>query len=133
MDKSDLSDTVDLTEACKVLAESRLVQTFLKEEFGSDRYSEAIKLMEDGKLDSDLGLSIHDLFLDLIVNQATIVWSGFIANENDNWPVHVMEYEGIFWVGAVEFDPVGYFLDMASAISFVRINWDNVYQNSEHP
>ncbi len=133
MDKGFSSNTVDLAEACKVLAESRSVQVLLQEEVGSEIYPEALKLMKTGKLDSDLGATVHDLFLDTIVNQATTVWSGFIRNDSDDWPVRVNEYHGVFWVWAVESDPVGYFLDEASAISFARTNWDNVYKDGEEP
>lgn len=133
MDKGFSSDTVDLAEACKVLAKSRSVQALLKKEVGSESYPEALKLMKAGKLEGDLGATVHDLFLDTIDNQATTVWSGFIHNDSENWPVHVNEYHGVFWVWAVESDPVGYFLDEAAAISFARSNWDNVYEDGEEP
>lgn len=133
MDKGFSSDTANMAEACKVLAKSRAVQELLKDEVGSERYPEVLKLMKAGKLDSDLGATVHDLFLDTIVNQATTVWSGFIHNDSDNWPVRVNEYHGVFWVWAVESDPVGYFLDKASAISFARTNWDNVHTDGEVP
>ncbi len=133
MDKSFSSDTVDLADACKVLARSDSVQTLLKEQVGSDGCAEALRLMKAGNLDGDLGATVHDLFLDAIENDATTVWSGFIHNDSDNWPVRVNEYHGVFWVWAVESDPVGYFLDQASAISFARANWDNVYEDGEDP
>lgn len=133
MDKDSSSDTVDLADACKVLAKSRSVQALLKEEVGSDSYPEAHKLMKAGKLDGDLGATVHDLLLDTIEDQATTVWSGFIHNDSDNWPVRVNEYHGVFWVDALESEPVGYFLDKACAISFARSNWDNVYEDGEDP
>lgn len=133
MDKGFSSDTVDLAEACKVLAKSRSVQALLKKEVGSESYPEALKLMKAGKLDGDLGATVHDLFLDTIVNEATTVWSGFIHNDSDNWPVRVNEYHGVFWVWAVEYDPIGYFLSEEGAVSFARSNWDEVYEEGEEP
>ena len=133
MDKGFSSDTVGLADACKVLAQSKSVHTLLKEQVGSGGYAEALRLMKAGNLDGDLGATVHDLFLDAIENDATTVWSGFIHNDSDNWPVRVNEYHGVFWVWAVESDPVGYFLDQASAISFARTNWDNVYEDGEDP
>jgi hypothetical protein len=133
MDKGFSSDCVDLAEACKVLAKNHSVQTFLKKEVGSVKYPEALELMKAGRLDGNLGATVHDLFIDIIVNQATTVWSGFIHNDSDDWPIRVNEYHGVFWVWAVESDPVGYFLDADPAISFARSNWDNVYEDGEEP
>lgn len=133
MEKGFSSDTVELNQACKVLAKSRSVQALLKKEVGIKDFKNALALMKAGDLEGDLGATVHDLFLDIIVNQATTIWSGFIHNDSDNWPVHVNEYHGVFWVWALESDPVGYFLDKSSAISFARTNWDNVYEDGEEP
>lgn len=133
MDKGFSSDTVDLAEACKVLAKSRSVQALLKKEVGSESYQEALKLMKAGRLDGDLGATIHDLFIDTIVNDAVSVWSGYIYQDSDKWPVRVNEYHGVFWVWAIEYDSVGYFLDAKSAISYVHTNWDNVYEEGDEP
>lgn len=133
MDKSFSSDTVDLAEACKVLAQSKSVQTLLKEQVGRDSYADALELMKAARLDGDLGATVHDFFLDAIINDATTVWSGFIHDANDDWPVMVKEYHGVFWVSALEYDPVGYFLDSDSAISYIRTNWDSGYEDGKVP
>jgi predicted ATPase len=133
MDRGFSAETVDLAEACKTLARSQTVQALLKKEVGSENYPAALELMKAGTLDGDLGATVHDLFIDTIVNEATTVWSGFIRDENDDWPVRVNEYQGVFWVFALEIDPVGYFLNAESAISFARMNWDDVYESGEEP
>ena len=133
MDRGFSAKTVDLAEACKTLARSQSVQALLKKEVGSDNYPAALELMKAGTLEGDLGATVHDLFIDTIVNEATTVWSGFIRDENDDWPVRVNEYQGVFWVFALEIDPVGYFLNAESAISFARMNWDDVYESGEEP
>ena len=133
MDKGFSSDTVDLAEACKVLAKSRAVQALLKEEVGSSCYREALQMMKLGNLSGDLGASVHDLIANTIDSDATTVWSGFIYQDHEKWTVRVNEYHGVFWVWAVESDPVGYFLDESAAISFARSNWDNVYEDGEEP
>ena len=133
MDKGFSSDTVDLAAACRVLAQIKSVQTLLKEQVGSDCYAEALKLMKAGNLDSDLGETLHDFFIDAIRNDATTIWAGFIHDENDDWPVHVNEYHGVYWVSALEFDPIGYFLNSDSAIAYARTAWDNVYEDGEDP
>ena len=131
MDKGFSSDCVDLKDACKVLAKSRLVQTFLEKEVGSKNYSKALEMMNAGELEGDLGSKVHDLFLDVIVNDAITIWSGFIHQEHDNYPIEVKEYHGVFWVWALDSDSVGYFLDANAAILFAKSNWDNVYEDRE--
>lgn len=133
MDKGFSSDTVDLADAFKVLAQSNSVQTLLKEQVGSDSYAEALRLMKAGNLDSALGETLHDFFIDAIRNDATTVWTGFIHDENDDWPINVNEYHGVFWISALEYDPIGYFLNSDSAIAYARTAWDNVYEDGQVP
>jgi len=124
--------TVDLAEACKVLAKSHRVQTLLRGVVGGDVLPNALKLMESGDLEGDLGATVHDLFLDVIDNEATTVWSGFIYDGSNKWPLRVHEYEGVFWVSALESDPVGYFLNRSIAIEFAYFNWDDVYEDDDN-
>jgi hypothetical protein len=133
MDKGFSSDTVDLAEACKVLAKSRSVQAYLKEEVGSAHYREALQMMKSGNLTGELGASVHDLLANMIDSDADTVWSGFIYQDHDKWTVRVNECHGVFWVWAVESDPVGYFLDKAAAISFARTNWGKVDEDGKEP
>ena len=133
MDKGFSSDCVDLGEACKVLAKNPSVVTLLKKEVGDKSFPKALEMMKTGKLESDLGATVHDFFLDTINNEAIPIWSGFIHQEYERWPVRVNEYHGVFWVWSVESDPVGYFLDANTAISFARSNWENVYEDGEDP
>jgi hypothetical protein len=133
MDKGFSSDCVDLGEACKVLAKNHSVVTLLKKEVGDKDFPQALEMMKSGKLDGDLGASVHDFFLDSINNEAVPIWSGFIFQDNDRWPIRVNEYHGIFWVWALESESVGYFLDANRAISFARSNWENVYEDGEDP
>ncbi|NBQ57496.1 MAG: hypothetical protein EBU32_03720 [Opitutaceae bacterium] len=127
MDNGFSRDCVNLAEACKALAKEKLIQGFLKKEFGNKNYLNALEAMKSGKLTGDIGSTVHDLLIDTIANQSTTVWSGLIHNVSDKWPVDVLEYHGVFWVKALESDPIGYFLDLDSAVSFARSNWDNVY------
>ena len=131
MDESFFGDTVDLAGACKILVKSQRAQTLLKEVISSDALTDALRLMEAGKLDGDLGATVHDLLLQAIDNQATTVWTAYIHEENDRWPLRVNEYEGVYWVSALESDSVGYFLDKSSAIYFAQFNWDNVVEDND--
>jgi hypothetical protein len=122
----------DLDTACQVLARSRRVQSLVKEAVGIENFSTAHKQMKLGKLEGPVGDIVHDLLLDTIQNDATPVWTGFIRQPHDDYPVHVNEYRGVFWVWAMEYDPIGYFLEKDSAIDFARSNWDNVHESGEN-
>jgi hypothetical protein len=95
MVKGFASNCVDLEEACKVLAKSRSVQALLKNEIDSKGYPKALEMMKAGKLEGDLGATVHDLFLETIVDDAIPIWSGFIHQDHDNYPVRVNEYHGV--------------------------------------
>jgi hypothetical protein len=127
----DSMDCVDLAAACKALVKSTAVQALIKKRVGAKNLTASLELMQAGKLDGPLGDMLHDFLADIIENQSTDVWSGLIAQEGDEFPVQVKEYQGIYWVWAMEYDPIGYFLDQASAEAFVRSNWDEVYEEGE--
>lgn len=127
------SDCVQLPAACVVLSESREVQALVKESVGAKDFPTALALMKAGKLQGNIGASIHDLLTDTIRNDSIQVWSGFIHHPHDDYSLTVNEYHGVYWVHASEFDPVGYFLDTDSAVAFARTNWDNAFENGEEP
>ena len=114
---------VELGEACKVLAKSRVVQALVKATFGPEKSKQALQLMRAGNLEGDLGAEIHDLLTDTIQNDAEVIWSGVISQPHDDYPVNVNRYHGVLWVWAMEYDPVGYFLDEDAAVSYARFNW----------
>jgi hypothetical protein len=118
------SDCVALDAASKVLAKSRAVQSLVKKSVGATRFSDALTLMKTGRLEGDLGADIHDLLADAIRNDAKEVWSGLIRQPHDDYPIQVNEFHGVFWVWAMEYDPVGYFLSKQDAVSYARSNWD---------
>ena len=127
------SDCVQLGAACVVLSESRAVQAMVKKAVGAKDFPAALALMKAGTLEGDLGDTIHDLLSDAIENEATEAWRGFTHHPHGDYPLVVNEYHGVYWVYAMEFDPVGYFLDEFSAVGFARSNWDNVYDEGEVP
>lgn len=118
------SDCIAVDAASKVLAKSRAVQSFVKKSVGATRFPEALTLMKAGTLEGDLGADIHDLLVDAIRNDAKVVWSGLIRQPHDDYPIQVNEFHGVFWVWAMEYDPVGYFLSKQDAVSYARSNWD---------
>jgi hypothetical protein len=117
---------VDLAAACKVLARSAAVKASVRAKVGEQDYPAALSLMKAGSLESDLGATLHDFLTDEIRNEATEVWSGVIRQPHDNYPITVNGLHGVYWVWAMEYDPVGYFLNKRNASSFARSNWENV-------
>jgi hypothetical protein len=122
--KQDATDCVDLDAACKLLAKCKSVQALVETAVGAGNYKQALALMRAGKLEGNLGGAIHDLLADAISNEAEEVWSGIIRQPHDDYPIQVKAYNGVFCVWALEYDPVGYFLDEDSAISYARATWD---------
>jgi hypothetical protein len=118
------SECVDLDEASQVLAKSRAVRTLVKKFVGPARFSDALILMQSGTLQGDLGADLHDLLVDAIRNDAKEVWSGVISHPHDDYPIRVNEFHGVFWIWAMEYDPVGYFLSKQDAVTYACSNWD---------
>jgi hypothetical protein len=127
------SDCVQIAAACVVLSQSREVQAIVKKAVGANDFPTALALMKAGKLEGNIGDSVHDLLTDTIKNESIQVWSGFIHHTHDDYALMVNEYHGVFWVHAMEFAPVGYFLDEDSAVAFARSNWENVYEDGDEP
>lgn len=118
--------TVDLAEAAKTLARSRKVAAALRQELGEEDGKLAIALMLTGSLEGDLGDRVHDFLIDAIRNEAKVVWDGEIPGSEFAYPVNVNSYGGVFFVWAMEYDPVGYFLSRSDAVSYIKFNWDGV-------
>lgn len=120
---------IDLDQALLVLMKSKLALRRLEEHLGPDHYTEFQRLYRDGVLEGDLADQAHDFFSDEIVNEAKPVWSGELFNPNEpddkdqRYPIHIYEYEGVFYVWDLEYDPMGYFLTKADAEACMHFNW----------
>jgi len=121
------SGTVDLLGACPTLARSRNVRELLKKHFGEDRAKVAIGMMRAGRLDGGFGDEIHDFLSDAIHNEAKVVWDGAIPGSEFEFPVNVNAFGGIFFVWAMEYDPVGYFTSRDDAVSYIFGEWGGVH------
>ena len=83
-----------------------------------------------------MGDGVHDHFSDEIMNEAKTVWEGELHDpENDNpdtiFPIGINEYEGVFYVWALEYDDIGYFLSKDAAVNYADSNWENIREISE--
>lgn len=82
-------------------------------------------MMLEGRFSGDSGDDLHDFLLDAIVNDSTTAWSGLINSGDEDWPINVQEYFGVFYVWSMEYDNVGYFLSKEDALSYVfSEGWD---------
>jgi hypothetical protein len=125
------SECVDFQAAVCVLANSPIVQSLVRNTVGLDKLNAALTLMKSGQLDGELGSIVHDLLIDAIDNESEQVWSGIIRTPHDDYPVNVNYFHGVYWVWAMEYDPVGYFLDEGAAVDFASSEWGDVIPNSE--
>jgi len=106
------------------------VQAIVKKAIGVKDYTTATHLMKSGNLEGDLGARLKDLLPDTLINGREEVWTGYLHN---GFPIYVYKYDGVFWVWAIEYNAVGYFLDEERAVSFAQSNWGDVHEKSEGP
>jgi hypothetical protein len=74
----------------------------------------------------DLGGTLHDLLTDEISCGADTVWSGLMGSEDEPFGVHVRAYERVYFVHAIEYDPVGYFQTLQDAVDYIFNTWEGV-------
>ena len=119
------SEIVELEVACKVLVKSRAVRARIKRAVGQEKFEEALTMMRAGNLEGDLGEEIHELLTDVIGNEFKNVWLGVIHRSHEDYAMGVREYHGVYVAWALEFSPVGYFLDKDSAIRYANVTWNS--------
>jgi hypothetical protein len=119
MDKQLCKTCVDLEGALTKLAESEALEYILAKEFGRPVAQAMRTMMRTGKLSGEVGDDLHDFFIDAIVNDSSTAWSGLINSSGEDWLIKVQEYFGVFYVWAMEYDNVGYFLSREDALSYV--------------
>jgi hypothetical protein len=89
-------------------------------------------MMELGTLRGDLGVEVGDLLVDLVGNQAAHAREFFAkGSEAGAYPVAVMNYEGVFFVRAPQFEDVTYFLSEDDAVCYAKENWDGLFDTEE--
>ena len=94
-------------------------------------------MLRSGKVQGDLGNEIYDFFLDEIESKYKSVWQGelYDPEEPDNpdriYPIGINEYEGVFYVWALEYDNAGYFLSEEAACNYAFKNWYNIRESEE--
>jgi hypothetical protein len=115
--------TVELKDALPILAESQQVRRRLREEFGIAEQRAMLKKMRERDIDDEAGADAHDFLLDEINNEGDIVWEGYIPANDDEYPVHIKRYGGLYLAWAMEYDDEGYFLCFNDAMDYVEGSW----------
>lgn len=64
-------------------------------------------MLKSGSLTGNLGVEVHDLLADAIINESSIVWEGVIPGREFDLPVQVKSFDGVFYVSALEYSNVG--------------------------
>jgi hypothetical protein len=115
--------TVELKDALPILAENKQVRSRLREEFGVATQRAMLKKMRERDIEDEAGADAHDFLLDEIGNESDIVWAGYIPANDDEYPVHIKRYGGVYVAWSMEYDDEGYFLCFADAMDYLEDNW----------
>ena len=107
---------IDLEDAMPLLADSPEVRECLRAAFPAYG-DEPLKLMRRRDLNTPLGYEIQTVLEDAIENDAEVVWSGmtFGYEEEDEYPMEIRHYGGVYQVWALEHGAEGYFLSFLDA------------------
>ncbi len=123
---------VDLQGSLATLARSREFLSRLRAEFSEEEYRRALEALASDRLEGSFGARLHDFLVDEIHNESTTAWSSHIFDPDDeededrHFPIWINDYRGVYFVQALEYDPVGYFLSLNDAVGFARSSWENV-------
>jgi hypothetical protein len=123
--------TVSLREALPLLAKSKRVKDRLREVFDRAGQRALLRKMRERDTADEAGAEAHDFLLDEIGNHYDVVWNGVIPTEDDEYPVQIKRYEGVYLVWAMEYDDEGYFLCYADAKDYVDSNWPEAIEVSD--
>jgi hypothetical protein len=112
--------------------EAVLATQWTKRDFKNDvrrivkrgKYRETLRRLQAGDTQDTECAKVLEYFRKAIVDLSEGVWWGSLRASDKGAPVQINRYRGIFWAWALGVDPVGYFPDEKSAVSFVRNVWD---------
>lgn len=102
------------------------------EQFGVAGQRAMLKKMRERDIEDEAGADAHDFLLDEIGNEADIVWEGCIPAGEDEYPVHIKRYGGVYVAWSMEYDDEGYFLCFADAMDYVNDNWPWAITDSDY-
>ena len=97
------------------------VRTALRKEFGKGAAAIIAKIKAGQSLPAE-ELGAHDIISDLVQNNsvAAELLAGWSSASNDTFPINIMQFGSVFWIGAPEFDDIGYFGTLKEAKNACR-------------
>ena len=118
-----MSDEKPLTYFYPKLLASDVVQKALRAEL-CDKAEHVTDLLQRGdELPGELDY-IHELLYNLVHDEAKSVDSTSVeGSEAGEYEIEVMEFAGVYFVEAPQFDTIGYFETEAEASEAIRRNW----------
>lgn len=112
-----------LTHFYPKLAASADVKAELRMRFG-DSTEHMISLLREGVELPDEFADAHDILYCLVHNDAKSVDSTSVeGSEAGEYEIEVMEFAGVYFVEAPQFDTIGYFETEAEASEAISMNW----------
>ncbi len=113
-----------LVEVLPILARSEKALASLESVIGPKSMEAATDMMSKPELIGTLGDIIHDHFVDAIRNEGEEVWRGVLDyGDEETFPVMIRECERVFFVEALESDPIEYFSGLEDAKACVDLDW----------
>ena len=121
--------TVKVNDCYSVMATDSRAARLLEERFGTGRATKLITQMRNDSVESESADDLYDLLTDAILNDAESV-SEYLApgRDDDEFPISVMMYGGVYFVSAPEFDDVGLFRSLNDAEEYVEVNWTDAHR-----
>ena len=126
MEMPQVGNAVNLEKVLPTLVKSESFHSVLRKQFNISLADQMVSMMRDGAFSGSAGDDLENFLVDAVVNDSEIAWSGFIKGSEDNYPVGIRSYHGVYYVWALEENDVGYFLDFESAKWYVEWNWNDL-------
>lgn len=120
--------SVPLHGVLMTLASSQKLRESLISTFGPEVAEPMVRMLGAGRLEGETGGDLHDFLKDEISNECEETWStvrvaNYYDDEEFEWPIDVLRYEGVYLVRSPEHDDAGYFLSLEAAKKYVHTNW----------
>ena len=126
MEIPHVGDAVNLEKILPTLLKSGSFHSVLCKQFNISAADQMVLMMRDGAFSGSAGDDLENFLGDAVVNDSEIAWTGLIKGSEDNYPVSIQNYHGVYYVSALEVDDVGYFLDFESAKRYLDWSWNDL-------
>lgn len=92
-------------------------------------FTDALKIALPGMVTNEIAMNdiaeILQEYTDEIKFNSTLRETLNGRNDDDVFDIEIMEFHGIFWIRANEFDDIGYFNDLANAVAYANNEYES--------